>query len=93
MEVYGKSGAAFALDATRLQVRLPKSATFEPQTAATRTPPYDDPFALLAALVRETIPYDKTSLSSLENNMIVVEILEAAVQSTETGERVYLPLD
>lgn len=93
MEVYGETGAAFALDPTRLQVRLPGRASFEPQTAAARTAPYDDPFALLAALVRKTIPYDEMSLSSLENNMIVVEILEAAVQSAETGERVYLPLD
>jgi predicted dehydrogenase len=93
MEVYGKSGAAFALDATRLQVRLPESTSFDPQTATARTAPYDDPFALLAALVRKTIPYEKMSLSSLENNMIVVEILQAAIQSAETGERVYLPLD
>jgi predicted dehydrogenase len=93
MEVYGKTGAAFALDATRMQIRLPEDNAFKTQTAETRPAPYDDPFALLAGLVRQEIPYDTTSLSSLENNMVVVEILQAALQSAGTGKRVNFPLE
>jgi hypothetical protein len=52
--------------------------------------PYDDPFALLAAVVQKKITLPAYDLSSLENNMIVVEILDAAIQSARTGKKVML---
>ncbi|MCD7976954.1 MAG: hypothetical protein LUG51_07280 [Tannerellaceae bacterium] len=48
--------------------------------------PFNDPFYYLKAVVRgevEIAPYD---LSALENNLIVVEILEAAIKSAKTGQ-------
>ena len=51
-----------------------------------RSAPYHDPFSLLAAVVRgrETLkPYDPYSL---ENNMMAMEILDAAVKSAKTGK-------
>lgn len=52
--------------------------------------PYDDPFAYLAAVVRGETRISATDLSSLENNLIVMEILEAAKESAKTGKRVVL---
>jgi predicted dehydrogenase len=52
--------------------------------------PFHDPFAYLAAVVRKEIVIQPTDLSSLENNMIVVEILEAAKRSAREGRRVVL---
>ncbi len=47
-----------------------------------------DPFAHLAAVVRgEAKP---NALSSVENNLLVVEVLDAARQSAKTGQRVVL---
>ena len=54
------------------------------------TPPYHDPFSWLAAALRGKIKVMPTDLSSLENNMIVVEILEAAKRSAKEGRVVYL---
>jgi predicted dehydrogenase len=53
-----------------------------------RTPPYNDPFALLAAVIRKEISLTKYDLSSLENNMIVMEILDAARLSAKKGRAV-----
>lgn len=55
-----------------------------------RTPPYDDPFSLFTAIVRGQLSLKPYDLSSLENNMIVKEILDAAIRSAESGQMVYL---
>ena len=48
--------------------------------------PYNDPFAYLAGVVRGEVKLSATDLSSLENNVIVVEILEAAKKSAKEGK-------
>jgi hypothetical protein len=53
-------------------------------------PPNNDPFAYLAAVLHGEITVKSTDLSSLENNMIVVEILEAARRSAKEGKVIYL---
>ena len=55
-----------------------------------QSPPLNDPFAYLAAVVHGEIKVRATDLSSLENNTIVVEILEAAKQSAKEGKTIYL---
>ena len=55
-----------------------------------REDPLDDPFAYLAALVRGELSYDKNSLSSLENNMTVMQILDAAVRSSKEGTTILI---
>jgi predicted dehydrogenase len=52
--------------------------------------PHNDPFAYLAAVVRKKIKPELFDLSSLENNMIVMEILDAAVSSAKTGKTIQL---
>ncbi|MGI4884079.1 MAG: Gfo/Idh/MocA family protein [Janthinobacterium lividum] len=89
MEVYGQTGAVFALDGSHLRVRLSEKQPAQDQTAPAPPAPYDEPFAYLAAVVRGTAPEDV--LSALPTNLIVVEILEAAKQSAKEGKTVYLP--
>ncbi|MEA1784895.1 Gfo/Idh/MocA family oxidoreductase [Arenibacter sp. GZD96] len=93
MELYGQTGAIYADNRTKLRVRMAegydgfKEEHFDLEE---RMMPLDDPFALLEAVVRQKItllPYD---LSSLENNMLVMEILEAARLSAQTGKTVKL---
>jgi predicted dehydrogenase len=86
-EVYGERGYALADGGQSLRIRLPKGKE------ETRTPgplPEDerDSIAYLTAVVRGRIR--PAGLSSLENNLIVTEILVAARTSAQTGKRVVL---
>lgn len=86
MYVYGKDGFLYQAD--------PKRVAEEPGQPAQETPaleaPYDNPFRYLAAAVRGEITVFPTDLSSLENNLTVVEILSAAVRSARKGAPVKL---
>ena len=90
LEVYGATGYAFALNATDLRVRQTQAETETIRQVPTRVAPYDDPFTYLAAVVRGTITVAPTDLSALENNLVVMEILDAAQRSARTGKRVTL---
>jgi predicted dehydrogenase len=90
MEVYGSTGYAHSLDRSNMQIRLKGENEFRIERLSERTSPYDDPFALFEAVVRKKIVLPDYDLSSLENNMIVVEILEAAKESARAGRKVLL---
>jgi scyllo-inositol 2-dehydrogenase (NADP+) len=86
-EVYGEHGLAIATGGNLLRVALPK----EPEHAVTpEARPADerDSISHLMAVVRAK--RKPNGLSSLENNMIVTEILEAARESARTHKRVVL---
>ena len=55
-----------------------------------RKSPYDDPFVFLAGVINEKIKVLDYDLSSLDNNVIVMEILDAAIRSAESGKTIYL---
>jgi predicted dehydrogenase len=86
--VYGTRGYAHALDDTRLRVRVGDGEA--EKTAPAPPPPHDDPFAYLAAVVRGDVAPATEDLSSLELNLVVMEILDAALESARTGRRVEL---
>ncbi|QKG54529.1 Gfo/Idh/MocA family protein [Hymenobacter sp. BRD67] len=88
LEIYGQTGAVFALDRSHLRVRLKESEPAEDVTAPAPPAPYDDPFAYLAAVIKGQAPEDV--LSALSTNMVVVEILDAARQSAKEGKTIYL---
>ena len=90
MEVYGRTGYAHALNATDLRVRQQKDSSENTSTAKARPAPYDDPFTYLAAVVRGTISVNPNDLSALKNNMIVMEVLDAARRSAKVGKRIEL---
>jgi predicted dehydrogenase len=87
-EVYGEHGRAIATGGNGLRVGLPKqpeqTVTPDPLAADER-----DSISHLRAIVRGNRP--PNALSSLENNLIATEILEAARESARTGKRVALP--
>jgi predicted dehydrogenase len=55
-----------------------------------RPSPYDDPFAFFAAVIKKEITLAPYDLSSLENNMMVMEILDAAKLSAKDGKSINL---
>jgi predicted dehydrogenase len=86
-EVYGEHGLAIATGGSGLRVALPK----EPEHAVApepRAPDERDSISHLVAVVRGT--RKPNALSSLENNLIATEILEAARDSVRTRKRVTL---
>lgn len=91
MEVYGANGSVTSLDRSKLRLRLAGDEHERTETLSERESPHDDPFATLAAVVRGQIKPEPHDLSSLENNLLVVEILDAAKESARTGRRVVLP--
>jgi len=90
MELYGKTGYAHADDARNIRFRLSEETGEVKETLNGLSAPFDDPFSYFAGIIRGTIKEEPMNLSSLENNMIVMEILEAAMESTRTGQKVYL---
>ncbi|MBK9016996.1 MAG: Gfo/Idh/MocA family oxidoreductase [Saprospiraceae bacterium] len=91
MEIYGLTGAIYADNRHQLRLRMAegydgfKETTF---TLEERPAPLNDPFAILAAVVKKEITLPPYDLSSLENNMVVMEILDAARKSAKKGKRV-----
>jgi predicted dehydrogenase len=87
MEVYGQTGYVITVQRDQLRVRR-AGGEEEKVTAPPIPPPDDDSITYLRAVVLGGLK--PQGLSSLETNMIVTEILDAARQSAETGKTVQL---
>ena len=87
MYVYGSRGSVFQLTPTRMETRM-EGRDSGPFDAPQLQPPYDDSFRFLRAVVRGEITLPPYDLSSLENNLMVVRILDAARRSARTGRPV-----
>jgi predicted dehydrogenase len=91
MDVYGRTGYVKTIERDRIETRREHDADAHITQAAPMAAPYDDPLHYLAAVIHGEIQEDG-SLSALETNVIVSEILDAARQSARTGRTVRLPL-
>lgn len=89
MEIYGQHGYMIA-DRNGLKIKTSEAKNEEYEAVPKPQSPYQDPFAYLAAVVHGEIKVKPTDLSSLQNNMIVVEILDAARKSAKEGKVIYL---
>jgi len=88
MEVYGQTGQVITVK--RDELRLHKAGQNEEQAAAKPIPaPYNDELAYLRAVVLDGMKED--TLSSLETNVTVTEILDAARRSAKEGRTIQLP--
>jgi predicted dehydrogenase len=87
MEVYGQTGYAITVQQNALRVRLPKQEE-KLQDAKPLDPRESDSVNYLRAVVLDGMP--PKGLSSLETNMVVTEILDAARQSAATGKTIHL---
>ena len=88
MEIYGRTGYVLVPEKNVLKVRTGNTAEAEPPVPVLSAPE-NDPLSYLAAVVRGDIK--PAGLSSLEVNLVVTEILDAARESARTGKRVDLP--
>lgn len=87
LEVYAERAYAIANGGNVLKLRLPGKP--EQSTVPERLPAHKrDPVSYLKAIVQGR--HKPTGLSSLDNNMIVTGILEAARDSAKSGKTVHL---
>jgi predicted dehydrogenase len=90
MELYGQTGYVLAPRRDLLRIRKSGADESELHLFPPPTPgPLSDEIAYLAAVVRGELK--PSGPSSLEVNMIVTEILDAARESAQAGKRIDLP--
>jgi predicted dehydrogenase len=87
MEVYAQDGCVIA-DKNGLKWRESYDAKEQHKVSESPGKPFHDPFAYFAAIVRGEIAIAPHDLSALENNLIVMEILDAARISAKHGKRI-----
>lgn len=93
MELYGTKGAIYSDNPTQLRLRLSKGYsdyTEETFLLGERQKPFDDPFSVFAAVINNELNLEPYNVYSLENNMITMEILQAAITSSKTGTTIKL---
>ena len=89
MEVYGQTGYAITVKRGDLLVRRKDDGREEPIAAKPVPAPYDNELSYLRAVILDGAKEDAPS--SLETNVTVTEILDAARRSAATGQTVRLP--
>ncbi|HEY3373310.1 MAG TPA: Gfo/Idh/MocA family oxidoreductase [Prolixibacteraceae bacterium] len=91
MEIYGKSGSIVSLDRNNMRLR---NGTMQKeqlkQVTAKDIAVYEDPFAYFYDVLKGTVKMTSYDPYSLANNMTVVQILDAARESTKTGKTIVL---
>jgi len=91
MEIYGENGVVYADNRNNLRQRISKGYddyVEEKHTLPERKAPFDDPFSYFKGVINGDIKQHDNDLSALENNMTVMEILDAARESATTGRTV-----
>jgi glucose-fructose oxidoreductase len=89
MEVYGATGYVITVAANDLRVRHQHDNQERTETAPSLPARERDSLSYLAAVLRGQI-VPKGDLSALDTNVVVMQILDAARQSSRTGETVKL---
>jgi predicted dehydrogenase len=90
MEVYGQTGYAITVQGNDIRVRRGGDETHEEQLAAKPVPaPYDNELSYLQAVILDGAKPD--AMSSLDTNVTVIEILDAARRSAAEGKTIVLP--
>jgi predicted dehydrogenase len=86
MEIYGETGYVICKDRTNMHFMENENDGSVPLKAEDLPIGRHDPFAYLSAVVRGKLRVSPWSVSSLENNILVMQILEAAKQSADSGK-------
>ena len=90
MEVYGVTGYVKALNNNDFVCKLTRFGKETQEPPEPLRAPANEPFGYFVHAIRNAVTILPTDLSSLENNLIVVEILEAARKSAKLNQAVKL---
>lgn len=89
LEIFGQTGYLQAANHNTLRTKKAAADTYHIYEVEPLAAPYHDPISYLAAVVNGITKPEK-DLSSLENNLTVIKILEAARESAREGRRIVL---
>ncbi|MFC3560298.1 Gfo/Idh/MocA family protein [Pedobacter jamesrossensis] len=89
MEVFGQTGYIQAVNPTTLRTKEKEGAPYRESLATQLPARLSSHLNYLSALLSDEIKSEQ-DLSSLENNLIVVKILEAAKKSAKSGRRIII---
>lgn len=88
MEVYGEKGYVITSDNENMVLRAPGKKEDRMVATTEQTGVYTDPFSYFKDVISGKINVPANGLYSLENNLQVVRILEAARESAKTGKTI-----
>ncbi len=90
VHVFGRSGIIRTIDETRYDIRLDRRKAPTEKEAVPLSAPYCNTIEYFTAVIRGEID-PSNDLSSLANNLIATEIMDAARESARTGKTIQLP--
>ncbi len=90
MAVYGERGFAITENNAKMIIKSGQQPTQSLELKPEQTGTYTSPFLYFADVINRKIKVPAFGLYSMENNLIVVKILEAARESAKTGKRINL---
>jgi predicted dehydrogenase len=91
MEIYGETGYVIAVNNKNMRVRSKGMSAEKPIVVTSKdVAVYEDPFNYFADVIHNKIKMTPYDLYSLENNIMVVRILEAARTSAKKGKAIKL---
>jgi predicted dehydrogenase len=93
MELYGETGAIYVENKTDVMIRVSEGYdgySEENIKLSERSKPFDDPFAVFAAVIKGELVLEPFDPYSLENNIVTMEILQAAIESSKTEKTIHL---
>jgi len=88
MDIYGKNGYVKALNRNNLEYRLTRELPVQNERITDFPIDIRDPFSYFAGVISGKYTVKPTDLSSLENNLIVIGILDAAKESAKKGKTI-----
>ena len=90
MAIYGSNGYIITKDNYNMKAKGKVGSEVDYKLTAQETNTYTSPFLYFADAIRNKISIPPFGAYSIENNLIVVRILEAARNSAKTGKTIYL---
>ena len=90
MAIYGSNGYIITKDNYNMKAKGKVGSEVDYKLTAQETNTYTSPFLYFADAIRNKISIPAFGAYSIENNLIVVRILEAARNSAKTGKTIYL---
>jgi len=91
MEIYGNTGYIIAIDKSNMRLRKGTMQTEQlKQVTSKDIAVYEDPFSYFADVLSGKVKMTTYDPYSLENNVQVVKILDAARESAKTGKTIML---
>ncbi len=90
MAIYGSNGYIITKDNYNMKAKGKVGSEIDYKLTAQETNTYTSPFLYFADAIRNKISIPAFGAYSIENNLIVVRILEAARNSAKTGKTIYL---